>query len=91
VPDTKIAWESVDGRENRGAVSFDKVGEERTRIRLVMSYRPEGPREKVGSVAGLDRRRIRGDLERFRELIEMRGVEDGAWRGEVHSGQTTQA
>jgi uncharacterized membrane protein len=89
VPDTRIAWESIDGRETRGTVSFDKVGEDRTRIRLVMTYRPEGTREKVGSAAGLDRRRIRGDLERFRELIEMRGVEDGAWRGEVHSGQKT--
>ena len=62
---------------------------ERTQIRLVLTYRPEGPLEKVGSAAGLDRRRIRGDLERFKELLEMRGVEDGAWRGEVESGATT--
>jgi uncharacterized membrane protein len=89
VPDTKITWESLDGRETRGTVSFDKVGEQRTRIRLVMSYRPEGPIEKVGAAAGLDRRRIRGDLERFKELLETRGVEDGAWRGEVESGTTT--
>ena len=91
VPDTRIAWESLDGRETRGTVSFDKAGDERTRIRLVMTYRPEGPLEKVGSVAGLDRRRIRGDLERFKELLELRGVEDDAWRGEVHSGEKTKA
>ena len=89
VPDTKITWESLDGRETRGTVSFDKVGEQRTRIRLVMSYRPEGPIEKVGAAAGLDRRRIHGDLERFKELVESRGVESGAWRGEVESGTTT--
>ena len=89
VPDTKITWESLDGRETRGTVWFDKAGEQRTKIRLVLTYRPEGPLEKVGSAAGLDRRRIRGDLERFKELLEMRGVEDGAWRGEVESGATT--
>ena len=91
VPDTKVAWESLDGRETRGTVSFDKLGEQRTRIRLGMAYRPEGTLEKVGSVAGLDRRRVRGDLERFKELIETRGVEDGAWRGEVQSGEKTKA
>ena len=86
-PDTRIAWESVDGRETRGTVSFDKVGEDRSRIKLAMTYRPQGPIEKVGSAAGLDRRRIRGDLERFRDLVESRGVESGAWRGEVESGE----
>jgi hypothetical protein len=54
-----------------------------------MTYAPEGVAEKVGSAAGLDSRRVRGDLERFRELVEGRGVETGAWRGEIKSGQTT--
>jgi uncharacterized membrane protein len=86
-PDTRIAWESLDGKETRGVVSFDKLGENRTAIRLAMTYRPEGPLEKIGSAAGLDRRRIRGDLERFKELVESRGAESGAWRGEIHSGR----
>ncbi|HSL63444.1 MAG TPA: hypothetical protein VK874_02200, partial [Gaiellaceae bacterium] len=88
VPDTLVVWESLDGKQTRGTVRFEKLGEARTRIRLEMSYRPEGPFEKLGSAIGLDRRRVRGDLERFRELIEARGIESGAWRGEVHSGAT---
>ncbi|HEV8585945.1 MAG TPA: cyclase, partial [Methylomirabilota bacterium] len=28
--------------------------------------------------------RIKGDLERFKEFIERRGRETGAWRGEIH-------
>jgi uncharacterized membrane protein len=87
-PDTRIVWKTLDGKETRGVVSFDKLGENRTAIRLAMSYRPEGALEKVGSAAGLDRRRIRGDLERFKELIESRGAESGAWRGEIHAGKT---
>jgi hypothetical protein len=45
--------------------------------------------EKVGSAVGLDERRVRGDLERFRELIEARQVESGAWRDKVEGGRRT--
>jgi hypothetical protein len=30
-------------------------------------------------------RRVEGDMQRFKEYIESRGVETGAWRGEVAS------
>jgi hypothetical protein len=53
-----------------------------------MSYQAEGPAEAIGSASGLDKRRVRGDLERFKELIETRGAESGAWRGEVSAGTT---
>jgi hypothetical protein len=29
---------------------------------------------------------VKSDLERFKELIESRGAETGAWRGEVDRG-----
>jgi uncharacterized membrane protein len=90
-PDRRIVWESVDGKETRGTVSFEELGPERTRIRLAMSYLPEGLAEQAGSAAGLDRRRVRGDLERFRDLIEERQTETGAWRGEIEGGQVTHA
>ena len=60
----------------------------RTRVRLSMSYQAEGLTRTLGSAAGLDARRVRGDLERFKELIESRGAESGAWRGEVSAGTT---
>jgi hypothetical protein len=44
---------------------------------------PEGVKEKLGSALGFDDRKVKGDLERFKELIEKRGTETGAWRGEV--------
>jgi uncharacterized membrane protein len=88
-PDRKISWESLDGKQTRGTVHFTDAGPSRTAIHLAMSYRPEGIVEKAGSAAGLDRRRVRGDLRRFKELIEARGVESGAWRGEVRGGHTT--
>lgn len=88
-PDRRITWESTDGKHTRGTVSFEEAGPGRSRIQLRMTYTPEGVTEKVGSAVGLDNRRIRGDLQRFRELIESERVETGAWRGEIHSGVET--
>ena len=34
-------------------------------------------------------RRVRADLEKFKELVESRGVETGGWRGEVRQGDVT--
>jgi len=33
-------------------------------------------------------RRLQGDLERFKEFVESRGRETGAWRGEIEEGET---
>jgi uncharacterized membrane protein len=85
-PDRRIAWESIDGKRTRGTVTFEQAGPERSRVRLHMSYTPDGAAEQVGSAIGLDRRRITGDLARFRELIEGRTAASGAWRGEIKDG-----
>ena len=87
-PDKQISWISEDGKKTRGTVSFEPIGESKTLIRLSMSYQAEGPLEQLGSAAGLDAKRVRGDLERFKELIESRGTESGEWRGEVEAGKT---
>jgi uncharacterized membrane protein len=87
-PDKQISWISEDGKKTRGTVTFEPIGESRTRISLSMSYQAEGLTEALGSAVGLDERRVRGDLERFKELIESRGAESGSWRGEVSAGTT---
>ncbi|MCK9878947.1 hypothetical protein MXD59_24845 [Frankia sp. Ag45/Mut15] len=48
-----------------------------------LDWQPEGIVEKVGSVAGVDDRRVKADLKRFKTFIEDRGGETGAWRGQV--------
>jgi uncharacterized membrane protein len=85
-PDRQISWISEDGKKTRGTVTFEPRGESATLVRVSMSYQAD-PLEAVGSAAGLDQRRVRGDLDRFKELIESRGVETGAWRGEISAGQ----
>jgi uncharacterized membrane protein len=82
-PDERVAWRSVDGKSNAGVVTFHRLEDQRCKIMVQMDYEPEGVIETVGSAIGADERRVKGDLERFRDLIESRGVESGAWRGEV--------
>ena len=86
-PDKRISWESEDGKQTRGTVTFEEVGPTSTRIRLEMTYLPEGVLEQAGSAVGLDRRRIRGDLQRFKEQIEEQGTESGSWRGKIEGGR----
>jgi hypothetical protein len=50
-----------------------------------MDYEPEGLKESVGSAVGMDSRRVKGDLEAFKEFIESRAHETGAWRGDVEN------
>ncbi len=86
-PDQRIAWTSEAGPEHAGVVTFHRIDEGRTRVMLQMDYEPEGAAEKLGDALGLVKRRVKGDLERFKELIEGRGTETGAWRGEVRGGE----
>ncbi|MDQ2981735.1 MAG: SRPBCC family protein [Actinomycetota bacterium] len=88
VPDQKIAWRAVDGNGPNGIVTFEPLGDDKTLGIVEMSYEPEGLKEQFGAKIGLDSRQVSGDLERFKQLIESRGVETGAWRGEVHAGET---
>jgi uncharacterized membrane protein len=82
-PDQRIAWRSTDGKTNAGVVTFHRLDDSKTKIMLQLDWEPEGMLEALGGAVGSDGRRVRGDLERFKELIESRGVESGAWRGEV--------
>jgi uncharacterized membrane protein/CBS domain-containing protein len=86
VPDEKIAWRATSGKRNAGTVRFEALDEGATRVDVEMAFEPDGIAEFVGSAIGLPERRVKGDLERFRELIEGRhGQPSGAWRGDVHS------
>ena len=87
-PDRQISWISQDGKKTRGTVSFEPRAEGKTLVRLSISYQAEGPVEQIGSTAGLDLRRVEADLDRFKEVVEARGAESGAWRGEIEAGQT---
>ena len=87
VPDQRIAWRSTSGPPQVGAVAFTPVAPDKTRIQLRIEFEPEGAAEKTASALGAVKARVSGDLKRFQEFIERRGVSTGQWRGEIRGGQ----
>jgi uncharacterized membrane protein len=83
IPDARIAWHSITGPRNAGVVTFHRLSDDKSRVMLQMEYEPEGIVESVGDFIGVMSSRVSGDLERFKEFIEDRGRETGAWRGKV--------
>lgn len=90
IPDERIAWTSTDGPDHAGVVTFHRVADGETKIMLQVDGNPETTRERVADAVGLVRRRVKGDLQRFKTMIEERGAgnETGAWRGEVRQDPT---
>ena len=88
LPDKRVAWKSTSGTANAGVVTFHRLDEHRTKVMVQLDWEPDGVVETLGSAVGSDSRRVQGDLERFKELIESRGTESGAWRGEVDQNAT---
>ena len=86
-PDQVIAWRPIDGKTNTGQVTFRPAGAGSTEVTLRLEYEPQGMVENVGDALGIVSRRVEGDLKRFKEFIESRGAETGAWRGEIHGSQ----
>jgi uncharacterized membrane protein len=82
-PDQRIAWRSRTGVDQGGVVTFHPLDDEHTRVTLQMTLEPEGAVEHIGDKMGVVSNRVEGDLKRFKEFIEERGSETGAWRGEI--------
>ncbi|MBF6620932.1 MAG: SRPBCC family protein [Patulibacter sp.] len=81
-PDERVAWTSTSGQHNAGVVTFHQLDPQKTRVMLQQDVETEGIVEKIGDALGMIERRAKGDLERFKELIESKGSASG-WRGEV--------
>jgi len=88
VPDQRIAWRNTTGASNAGVVTFHRLNDNTTRVMLQLEYEPEGVVENVGDVIGVVSSRVKGDLERFKQFIEERGSETGAWRGKIDQPNT---
>jgi uncharacterized membrane protein len=82
-PDQRIAWHSTTGPTNAGVVTFHRLDDNSCKVMLQMEIEPGDAEMKVGDVLGVIRHQVKGDLKRFKEFIESRGTETGAWRGDV--------
>ena len=83
-PEERIAWTSTTGEaKHAGVVTFHRLDENKTRVMIQIDWEPEGLVEKAGAAIGIDDHQVKADAKRFKEFIESRGTETGAWRGDV--------
>ena len=89
-PDERVAWKTIEGEvKNDGVVTFEPLGDAQTRVNVQMDVEGDSTAENVaGDLLGVVKKQVHGDLERFKQLIESRDEETGAWRGEVQQGET---
>jgi uncharacterized membrane protein len=87
LPDERVAWKSTEGVRQAGVVTFHRLDETHSRVTAQMEFEPEGAAEQAADKLGMLSRRVKGDLKRFKEFIEQRRGETGAWRGEVKRPQ----
>ena len=64
-------------------MTFHRLSDDRTKIMLQLDAEPDGVIETVGAAAGVLGRRTKGDLERFKDLIESRGRASGGFRERI--------
>lgn len=86
VPDQRISWKAIEGAPNTGAVQFQPLAPQRTRVNLSVSYQPESTLERVGDALGMLSYRVQEDLERFKQYIEKHQLEAGAWHTQGERG-----
>jgi uncharacterized membrane protein len=88
--DEKVAWKTIEGEvKNDGVVTFEPMGDAQTRVNVQMDVEGDSTAENVaGDLLGVVKNQVRGDLERFKQLIENRDGATGAYRGKVQDGET---
>ncbi len=88
IPDRRIAWSSEGAKgTTRGTVTFHSLGEDLTRVLLVVEYYPKGLFEKTGNLWRAQGRRVRLDLKHFARHVSLRGEPPEGWRGEIRDGE----
>jgi uncharacterized membrane protein len=87
LPDERITWRTTSGdTHQKGTVRFQRVDDTHTRVELVMDVEPSGAAEKAADALNIIDRRVKEDMRRFKQYIEERGAESGAWRGRITPG-----
>ncbi|MFF3918933.1 SRPBCC family protein [Streptomyces sp. NPDC001852] len=92
IPDYRIQWTSEGAKgSTKGVVTFHPLGENLTRVLLVMEYYPSGLFEKTGNLWRAQGRRVRLDLKHYARFITLKGEAEDGWRGEISDGEVVRS
>lgn len=86
-PNERIKWSVSQGMTHTGVVTFHELAPNLTRVLLSLDVEPGSLIEKAARGMRHVKRAARADLHRFKALIEMAGIETGAWRGRIEDGE----
>jgi uncharacterized membrane protein len=86
-PNERIKWSVSQGLTHTGVVTFHELAPNLTRVLLSFDVEPGSLIEKAARGMRHVKRAARADLHRFKALIEMAGLETGAWRGTIEDGE----
>lgn len=82
-PEERVAWTTQEGTTHAGVVTFHRLGPGTTRVTAQMDIEADGLAEKIADATGIIDRKVKGDMQRFKNFIEAHNGETGAWRGDV--------
>lgn len=92
IPDDRISWSSEGAKgTTKGVVSFHSLGENLTRVLLVIEYYPKGLFEKTGNIWRAQGRRARLDLKNYVRFLTLKGEASDGWRGEIRDGEVVRS
>jgi uncharacterized membrane protein YgcG len=86
-PNERIKWTVSQGMTHTGVVTFHELAPNLTRVLLTFDVDPGSLIEKAARGMRHVKRAARADLHRFKALIEIAGIETGAWRGRIEDGE----
>lgn len=85
VPDQLLAWRTTSGGANEGAIRFEPLGSDRTRVKCELSCNsPAGGSGKPVEAATLAQK-LRDDMQRFKAMMENPGRESGDTPGSIQT------
>ncbi|MBT2394858.1 SRPBCC family protein [Streptomyces sp. ISL-100] len=88
IPDERIVWTSEGAKgTTKGVVTFHPLGDNLTKVLLVVEYFPKGLVEKTGNLVRAQGRRVRLDLKLFRKFVTMQDEAAEGWRGEIRDAE----
>lgn len=82
-PEERIAWRATNRVQQAGVVTFHKLDDTTTRVTLQLDMDPQSFGEAVGEKTGLVGIAAERDMKNFKQLLEQRRTETGAWRGDI--------
>lgn len=69
-PNQRIAWRSLDGPQNQGAVTLEPLSDDRTRVSVELGYQPKSLLERLGDKLGIISWGVKRNLRQFKRFVE---------------------